>query len=159
MGVLKPQPENLVHLNVYIQYSNELYQIFQNFPGPEKEDPKKAEREFRELADERGEQRLLFAELAGRIAGYAIYTPLKKESAVSIDRLYVNPRFQRFGVGRDLVEHIIGEAKQIEAGNVFVIPIEESKRFYEEMGFIKSNESDFEAEMHLNVRKTSSVAA
>jgi putative acetyltransferase len=54
---------------------------------------------------------LLLAYYNNEVAGCIALTPMKEESVCEMKRLYVLPAYRKFGVGRQLVEALLTEAK------------------------------------------------
>jgi len=79
------------------------------------EPPSEAEMARRQRALFDGGYPFLVAELAGNVAGYAYAGPYRNRAAYhwSVeDSVYVDPQAQRGGVGRALLERLIGAAEQ-----------------------------------------------
>ncbi len=71
------------------------------------------------------------------LAGFAAWIALEG-GEVKLDKLYVDPALQRAGVGRSLVERVIGHARALGAG-VVVLNVNKrnvvARRAYERYGF------------------------
>ena len=80
---------------------------------------------------ERGQ--VMVAELDGRIAGFAVV--LSEEGKAELDGLFVEPELWRRGVGTELVEAAVHEARRRGLSLLTVVASPTAKVFYERCGF------------------------
>lgn len=88
-----------------------------------------------ELPPQGSEAHSLFAaELDGALAGFAALV-VHDDGEVELGGLFVEPELFRRGVGRALVEHCVGLARQEGAARLDVVANERAFPFYEACGF------------------------
>ena len=88
-----------------------------------------------EYAHPRG--RLLLARDDGAVAGCIAMRPLTGETC-EMKRLYVRPQYRAAGVGRQLVEHLIAEARSLGYRQMYLDTLPTmtgAQRLYESLGF------------------------
>lgn len=76
------------------------------------------------------------AEIAGVAVGFAIILPRPNGDA-ELDGLFVDPPFQRRGIGRALVTEARRLAAAMGAADLYVIAGEDALAFYRSVGFIE----------------------
>lgn len=83
--------------------------------------------------------RLLLALIAGAPAGCGALRP-RHTTTAEIKRLYVRPAWQGHGVGRQLAEHLIAEARRAGYTTLWLdtLPtMQAAQRLYERLGFVR----------------------
>lgn len=84
---------------------------------------------------------LLLARVGGAVAGCCALRPLDASdypNAAEMKRLYVRPAFRGFGLGRQLSEAILDEARRAGYGCVLLDTLDEmeaARALYEDLGF------------------------
>jgi len=78
--------------------------------------------------------RVFVAESNGAIAGFAAIEP-RPDGETELDGLFVEPSFQRRGIGRRLVEHCAEATRRNGATALHVIGNPHARDFYLECGF------------------------
>ena len=87
--------------------------------------------------------RLLLATVDGAPAGCCAFRPLVTSdhvNACEMKRLYVRPAFRRFGLGRQLVERIMSEARWVGFATMLLDTLNEmetARALYQEAGFVE----------------------
>lgn len=119
---------------IFCEYAKSLNidLCFQNF-----------ESELRELPGDYQEPRgaLRLAYVDGELAGCCALRPLDTvdyPNASEMKRLFVRPRFRRFGLGRQLAEAIMDDARQADYDCVLLDTLdtmESARALYQELGF------------------------
>ena len=110
--------------------------------------------EVLELSDEGvTDGRMRVAEADGRVIGFATW--LGTGDVTEIEDLFVDPDWMRRGVGRALVQDLIGLARQRGVRRVEVTGNPHARAFYESVGFTHDHEVDTEfgpgLRMHLDL--------
>jgi putative acetyltransferase len=86
---------------------------------------------------------LVLATVDGTVAGCCGFRPLPHSdhlNACEMKRLYVTPAYRRFGLGRQLVEHILDAAKLAGYSSMLLDTLsdmETARALYQEVGFIE----------------------
>ena len=75
-----------------------------------------------------------------RILGFASIAPSEEPGTVEVEDLFVEPDAMRQGVGRVLVEDLVGRAREAGLGSVVVVANHHARAFYERVGFIIDGE-------------------
>ena len=81
--------------------------------------------------------RLLLATSGGSIAGCVALRPVSDETS-EMKRLYVRPAFRSSGLGRELVDRVIAEAREIGSTRIVLDTLPTmagAQRLYERLGF------------------------
>jgi len=81
------------------------------------------------------------AESAGTIQGFAALIP-REDGDLELDALFVEPGTWRQGIGRQLIEHCVVEARRLGAVAIHVIGNPEAERFYRACAFEQVGTTD-----------------
>jgi len=107
----------------------------------------KDEAQIIEKLDKAGEIWLeVVAEREGKIIGHALFFPIgvfQKLGGLGLGPMCVDPKFQNKGIGSDLINFGLNEAKNAGVPIVFVLGHE---KYYPRFGFTVENTKDFESE-------------
>lgn len=87
-----------------------------------------------------GEGRVLVAESAGRLSGYAAWLPMSARVA-ELDGLFVRPECWRQGIGRRLIQAVAEAAAEDFYDALFVVANPTAKTFYLRCGFLRTGET------------------
>jgi GNAT superfamily N-acetyltransferase len=87
---------------------------------------------------ERGE--VLVAELAGRLAGFAVI--VDDQDHAELDGLFVEPELWRRGIGSALIEEAVHHARRRGLSLLTVVASPTAERFYESCGFAVEGEAE-----------------
>jgi N-acetylglutamate synthase-like GNAT family acetyltransferase len=79
--------------------------------------------------------RVFAAEVDGTVAGFAAIER-RADGDCELDALFVDPRLQRRGIGRALVDHCASQGRALGASTLCVVGNPHAERFYLECGFI-----------------------
>ncbi|KAB2488218.1 GNAT family N-acetyltransferase [Priestia endophytica] len=93
---------------------------------------------------------MLVAEYNGEIVGFANYSPIKKENQSELSAIYIQPEFQRRGIGTALLTEGIKTLRGIR--EIFVNVEKENKvgtSFYKRKGFKIISEFDDNFDGHI----------
>jgi GNAT superfamily N-acetyltransferase len=91
-----------------------------------------------------GEARIITvaAEDARRDAGWLQTAP--RDDAIFLKSIYLDPLFQRQGIGTCIMQTVIDEAqRQSKALTLGVVKINPARRLYERLGFLITHEDEF----------------
>lgn len=116
---------------LFLEYANELQEnlCFQSFDAEVKDPMKK-------YGPPKG---ALFVAYWNEVpTGCIALQPLKEEGVCEMKRLYVQPAFRKYGIGRALVERLIDEAQQLSYSKMRLDTLERLKpaiTLYKSLGF------------------------
>lgn len=93
------------------------------------------------------------AELDTVLVGFAALR-LRADDDIDLDALFVEPRMQRRGIGRSLLEHCVDIARQKRCAALIVVANPHAKDFYLACGFSLAGESQTRFGVALLMRLT-----
>ncbi|WP_457583418.1 GNAT family N-acetyltransferase [Ensifer canadensis] len=94
----------------------------------------------------------LVATIDGVIAGFAVVIA-HADGTVELDGLFVEPRWARMGIGRDLVKEACDKAHQWHAEHLIVVASPETRGFYAGCGFVVVGEANTRFGTALTMRR------
>jgi GNAT superfamily N-acetyltransferase len=77
----------------------------------------------------------------GQIAGVVALAPGDAPGALDLNKLFIEPRHIRSGVGRALLAHAIAEARRRGAGRLTILADPNAAAFYERAGAVRIGEA------------------
>lgn len=80
------------------------------------------------------EGRVFVAERASQVAGFAVLLP-RDDDEFELDGLFVDPPHWRQGIGRQLLDHCMHEARAMGARNLQLVGNTHAEGFYKACGF------------------------
>jgi GNAT superfamily N-acetyltransferase len=114
---------------------------------------KATRKEYDEVSSIFGNSRVLFAEVGRKPIGMIKYDLDPEYEIVEIEELNVTPAFRGMGIGFQLLEDVITEARMYDCQRITVIPQEGSIGFYDRMGF-KGNDPEKPTQMWLDLNES-----
>ncbi len=81
----------------------------------------------------------------GQIAGVVALAPGDAPGALDLNKLFIEPRHIRSGVGRALLAHAIAEARRRGAGRLTILADPNAAAFYERAGAVRIGEAPSDA--------------
>src|ERR1700719_3120707 len=81
----------------------------------------------------------------GQIAGVVALAPGDAPGALDLNKLFIEPRHIRSGVGRALLAHAIAEARRRSAGRLTILADPNAAAFYERAGAVRIGEAPSDA--------------
>jgi GNAT superfamily N-acetyltransferase len=111
---------------------------------------KSVSQDYNEVSSPFGGPKVLFAEVGRKPVGMIKYDLRPGCDIVEIDELNVNPAFRRMGIGFQLLDDVIQEARMYDCQRIIVTPQEGSVGFYKRMGF-KGDDPEEPEEMWLDL--------
>ena len=81
----------------------------------------------------------------GQIAGVVALAPGDAPGALDLNKLFIEPRHIRSGVGRALLAHAIAEARRRGAGRLTILADPSAAAFYERAGAVRIGEAPSDA--------------
>ncbi|MEC8011660.1 MAG: GNAT family N-acetyltransferase [Pseudomonadota bacterium] len=86
--------------------------------------------------------------IEGRLAGF--YVLLTKSDHLYLDHLYIDPEFQSFQLGGQLIEKIKHQAKEVNLPlRLQALKQSRANGFYVKHGFVKTHETEFDLHYEL----------
>lgn len=94
--------------------------------------------DFNAVSTRQTDEQIVFARVAGGIAGHVRFTAVCTSGITCIDELFVKPAFRGFGIERELVEAVVYASRMRGNREVQVVASKASKEFYEKIGFVEN---------------------
>ena len=107
-------------------------------------------RDYEKAASVFSDSKVMFAEVCGKPVGMMVCTLVPGWDIAELEELNVNPAFRGKGIGFQLLENLINEARMYGCKIITVTPSGDSAEFYRRLGF-KGNYPENPTEMWLNL--------
>ena len=131
----KPHSAKEKELMTLISYSIDLSRSYSKNFSANYQDLEGIERDFKGAINGFGSGRLLVAEVAGGIVGYASYSIDSEMAVTDIDEICMDKHFRGLGIATKMLERVIEESEEQRVSKVFVTGTEKSREFWENKGF------------------------